>query len=110
MTTRRARGEGGLHWDEARQRWIASVTIGHNARGKRLTRKRSGNTKTEAKEKLKELLRDYDDGTVNATTGYTVDESVGYWLDYGLSGRSPKTVKMYRIYAETHIIPALGKR
>jgi hypothetical protein len=29
MTKRRSRGDGGLHWDEARQRWIASVTIGY---------------------------------------------------------------------------------
>jgi Arm DNA-binding domain len=59
---RRGRGEGGLHWDERRQRWIVTVTIGYDARGKRITRKASGKTKTEAKEKLKELVRDNDDG------------------------------------------------
>lgn len=50
---RRGRGEGGLHWDGTRQRWIATVTIGYDARGKRITRKASGKTKTEAKDKLK---------------------------------------------------------
>ena len=49
MTERRARGDGGLHWDENRARWIATVTIGYDAKGKRITRKRSGRTKTEAK-------------------------------------------------------------
>ena len=34
MSTRRSRGEGGLHWDESRQRWIATVTLGFDARGK----------------------------------------------------------------------------
>ena len=29
MTKRRARGDGGLHWDEKRHRWIASVTVGY---------------------------------------------------------------------------------
>ena len=110
MTARRERGDGGLHWDENRQRWISTVTIGYDARGKRITRKASGKTKTEAKEKLKDLLRDHDDGLSAMSGGYTVGEAVNYWLAYGLSGRDPQTVSMYRTYAQTHILPALGKR
>ena len=53
MTKRRSRGDGGLHWDEARQRWIASVTVGYTPAGKRIVRKGSGKTKTEARNKLK---------------------------------------------------------
>ena len=34
---------------------IATVTIGYDARGKRITRKASGKIRTEAKDKLKEL-------------------------------------------------------
>ena len=45
-----------------------------------------------------------------ADGNYTVADAVVYWLTYGLSGRSPKTIKMYRIYANTHIIPVLGRR
>ena len=33
MTKRRSRGDGGLFWDERRQRWIASVTVGYDGRG-----------------------------------------------------------------------------
>jgi hypothetical protein len=32
MTKRRSRGDGGLFWDERRQRWIASVTVGYDGR------------------------------------------------------------------------------
>lgn len=110
MTKRRSRGDGGLFWDERRQRWIASVTVGYDGRGKRVFRRASGKTKTEAKDKLKEIQRAYDDGMVTAATGYTVGDAVTYWLAYGLNGRGPHTVEMYRIYAETHIIPVLGKR
>ena len=110
MTKRRSRGDGGLHWDEQRQRWIATITVGYDGRGKRITRKASGKTKTEAKDKLKEIQRAYDDGMVTAATGYTIGDAVTYWLAYGLSGRDPHTIEMYRTYAETHIIPALGKR
>jgi integrase len=110
VTTRRGRGEGGLHWDEPRQRWIATVTIGYDAQGKRITRKASGKTKTEARDKLKELVRDHDDGLAAPAGSYTVGDAVNSWLAHGLNGRGPQTVSMYRIYAETHIIPALGKR
>jgi hypothetical protein len=30
--TRRARGDGGLRWDETPQRWIAEITIGYDGR------------------------------------------------------------------------------
>jgi integrase len=110
MTARRERGEGGLHWDENRQRWIAAVTIGYDGRGKRVFRRASGKTKSEAKEKLKELVRDHDDGLTALSGGYTVADAVNYWLAYGLSGRDLHTVSMYRTYAETHIFPVLGKR
>jgi hypothetical protein len=70
--TRRARGDGGLYWDEHRQRWIATTTIGYDGRGKRVVRKASGRTRTEAKNKLRDLLRDQADGWTAGVTGYTV--------------------------------------
>jgi hypothetical protein len=57
MATRRSRGDGGLFWSETRGRWIGEVTVGFSPTGKRITRKVSGRTKTEAKNKLKELVR-----------------------------------------------------
>ena len=60
--TKRRLGEGGLHWDESRQRWIASVTVGYDGRGKRIVRSASGRTRTEAKAKLRDLLHDKADG------------------------------------------------
>jgi integrase len=109
VTTRRSRGEGGLHWDETRQRWIATITTGFDARGKRITRKASGTTKTEAKNKLKELLRDHDDGVAVAPSNYTVAEAVRDWLTYGLPNRSPATVANYTTIAETRIVAPLGR-
>jgi integrase len=110
MTARRSRGDGGLHWDEKRQRWIASVTLGYTPAGKRIVKKASGRTKTEAKDKLKEIIRDHADGLAIAPTNYTVRDAVQYWLAHGLSGRSTSTVKMYTTYADTHVLPALGAR
>ena len=62
MTARRGRGEGSVYWDDQRKRWRGEITIGYDARGKRITRKASGKTKTEAKNKLKEIQRDYEEG------------------------------------------------
>ncbi|PRX49715.1 site-specific recombinase XerD [Nonomuraea fuscirosea] len=110
MAKRRSPGDGGLHWDERRQRWIASVTIGYNSAGKRIVKKGSGKTKTEAKAKLKEILRDHEDGLAIAPHDYTVSDAVTYWLEHGLRGRDEKTVRLYTDFARLHIVPALGRR
>ena len=109
MTKRRSRGDGGLHWDENRQRWIASVTVGYTPAGKRIVRKGSGRTKTEAHAKLREKVREYEDGTSTAQTGYTVAQTVDDWLTYGLNGRAINTVKKNRHLCQ-HIITGLGAR
>ncbi|NUW30735.1 site-specific integrase [Nonomuraea sp. SMC257] len=110
MPKQRAHGDGGLYWSEARQRWIAEITIGYTPAGRRITRKAAGRTKTEAKAKLKEVLRDHEDGLAIAPTNYTVADAVNYWLANGLPGREPATVEMYRTYVRKHLLPELGKR
>ncbi|WP_283139740.1 tyrosine-type recombinase/integrase [Rhizohabitans arisaemae] len=110
MTKRRSRGDGGLHWDEKRQRWIATASLGYTPDGKRITKRGSGTTKTEAKNKLKEVLRDYEDGLAIASSDYTVGHAVNDWLAYGLNGRDEGTVTTCTILCKTHVIPALGAR
>jgi len=107
---RRGRGEGGLHFSTARNRWIATASIGYDASGKRITRRASGKTKTEARDKLKEMIRDLDDGLPVASDNYTVADAVTYWLNYGLSKKAPRTIANYTCMANEHIIPSLGKR
>lgn len=87
MTARRSYGEGSLYWDEDRQRWIANLTVGYTPDGKRIRRRASGRTKTEARAKLKQLVRDHDEGLATSERGYTVAQAVTDWLDYGLTGR-----------------------
>jgi tetratricopeptide (TPR) repeat protein len=110
MPARRSRGDGSLYWDRSRKRWIAEVTIGYTASGKRIVKKASGKTKTAAQRKLKEIIRDYEDGLAIAPYNYTVADAVREWLQYGLSGRSQATVEKCMILANTHVIPALGAR
>ncbi|KAA1033955.1 site-specific integrase [Pseudonocardia sp. EV170527-09] len=110
MASRRSRGDGGLSWSDSRQRWIGAVTVGYTPAGKRIMRRVSGRTKTEAMKKLKQLLRDVEDGTVVAESGFTVAQAVEDWLTYGLNGRAATTVATRRILADKHVIPALGAR
>ena len=110
MSKRRSRGDGGLHWDSTRERWIASVTTGYTPAGKRIVRRGSGRTKTEAKNKLRDVLRDHHDGLAIAPHGYTVADAVTDWLTYGLSGRSAKTITKNRHLCNSHILPDLGAR
>ena len=110
MAKRRSRDDGGLYWSEPRQRWIAEITVGYRPNGKRITRKASAKTKTDAKAKLKEMVRDLDDGLPSEPTNYTVADAVTNWLTYGLSGRDAETVKNYTTLATAHIVPKVGKR
>jgi hypothetical protein len=76
VATRRNPGEGGLHWEESRQRWFTAVYVGYSPTGKRRKIKASARTKTEAKAKLQQLLRDRDDGHVLGGQTYTVRDAV----------------------------------
>jgi integrase len=108
--TRRANGDGGLSWDKRRQRWIAATTVGYDGRGKRIVRRGSGRTKTEAKAKLRALLRDRDDGVVLGAENYTVGQAVEDWLAFGLGKDAESTARKYRLLCSKHIIPLLGAR
>lgn len=110
MTKRRSRGDGGLHWDQTRQRWIATASLGYAPDGKRIVKRGSGQTKTAAKANLAEVLRDHEDGLAIAPAGYTVANAVTEWLAYGLSDRDKGTVTTCTILSTTHIIPCLGAR
>jgi len=110
MAKRRSRGDGALYWSEARNRWIASVTVGYTAKGKRKVRYASGTTKTAAQTQLKAILRDLEDGVTSSAFGYSVADVVREWLAYGQSNRSSNTRNKCRIIADRHIIPELGAR
>jgi integrase len=78
--------------------------------GRRVIKRGSGQTKTAAKERLKEVLRDYADGLAIAPTDYTVCDAVSAWLAYGLNGRDEATVAACENMCRIHVLPALGAR
>src|SRR3954463_666997 len=105
MAKRRSRGDGGLHWDERRQRWIATASLGYRPDGKRIVKRASGRTKTEAKTKLREILRDHEDGLAIPPSGYTVADAIREWLEYGLAGRDERTCLTNERLCRKHVLP-----
>lgn len=110
MAKRRSRGDGGVHWDEPRQRWIATITLKYDNRGKRIVRRAGRKTKTEAQKVLNEMKRDRDDGIPAESDRYTVEDALQSWLSYGLNGRERSTVDTYKYQIDQHILPHLGQR
>jgi integrase len=109
VNQRRDRGDGSLHWDEERQRWIGRVDLGPDPKtGKRRRKKVSGKTKSEAKAKMREVKQDLLDGLPAEPSKYKVADAVEAWLKNGLRGRDKNTIDNYRMLADKHIVPMLG--
>jgi IS1 family transposase len=107
---KRGHGEGTIYWHEGRQRWAVLVAGGYDERGKRVRKYAYGRTKTEARNKLRELLREAEDGIVVTNERCTVGDAVRDWLDHGLGTAGESTRTTNRHLAEGHIIPFLGAR
>jgi len=60
------------------------VGAGRTRLGKRITRKASGKIKIEAKARLREILREHEDGVTHSVQRYSVEDAVRYWLTSGL--------------------------
>ena len=108
--TKRGQGEGSIYWHEGRQRWTAIATLGYDPSGKRVRKYVYGRTKTEARAKLRELLRAAQDGVAIVDERCTVEEAVRDWLEHGLGTAGESTRTTNRHLAERHIIPLLGAR
>jgi hypothetical protein len=59
---RRGHGEDSIYWDEPKSRYVGAVSLGFSASGTRLRKKVSGRTKTEVRDKLRELHQQVDSG------------------------------------------------
>ena len=86
------------------------MTVGNTPTGKRIVKRGSGRTKTEAQRKLREIIRDCEDGQLTGSHGYTVAQAVRDWLQFGLSGQDQDTITKNTILANPHVIPGGGAR
>lgn len=63
-----------------------------------------------ARQKLRQVLREHEDGIVLDDGGLTVAQAVNDWLDHGLVNRDVATKKANRSLSNNHVTPYLGAR
>ena len=94
-TSRRGHGEDSIYFDADKNRYVGAVSLGHAGDGTPVRRKVYGKTKQDVRLKLKTLRSDIEAG-VGAPASYTVQAAVDDWLAKELSGRSERTLTLYR--------------
>jgi integrase len=105
-------GDGSIFWDKRRQRWIGIFTSGRDASGRRIRRKVTGRTKTEARQRLRALQREVVDGQPAPNGAIRLGTFLDRWLNEVVASRvsSPNTLDNYRWAVDRHIKPALATR
>ena len=103
----RGKGEGGVY-QRANGRWVASVEAGYVHDGRR-RRTVTASTKTEVLRKLRKLEEEVERGMVGD------DPTVATWMERWLTDicpqrTKPTTVRGYRSYVDTWIVPTLGRK
>jgi integrase len=74
-------------------RWRGVISGGFGPGGRRIRRYASAPTKAAVTDKLRELRAEVDTGAKATPSNYTIRKAAEDWLENGLSGRSPKTVR-----------------
>lgn len=106
---RAGHGEDTIYWDAAKNRYVGAVSLGYAPNGKRRRPKVYGKTKTEVRQKIRDLKKELQSG-VKTPANYTVADAVNDWLDRGLKGRDEKgTIGKNRSMANKHLLPYIGK-
>ncbi|MEV7451965.1 tyrosine-type recombinase/integrase [Streptomyces nigra] len=106
--TRAGHGEDTIYWDAAKKRYVGAVSLGYAPNGKRRRPKVYGKTKTEVRQKIRDLKKEVQTG-VKSPVNYTVADAVNDWLERGLKGREELTLRKNRSMANKHLVPLLGK-
>src|ERR1700733_10339317 len=92
---RRGQGEDSIYWDESKNRYVGAVSLGFSPAGTRIRKKVTGRTKTEVRDKLRELHQQVESG-LRPRRRYTVGDALDDWLSVGVDGLSARTVSLYR--------------
>ena len=88
---RRGRGEDSIYWDATKSCYVGAVSLGYSPSGTRIRKRVMARTKTEVREKLKELHQQAENG-VRPRRHYTVNDALDDWLETGLDGLAPSTM------------------
>jgi hypothetical protein len=106
LSKRRGQGDDSIYWDASKNRYIGAVSLGFSPSGARIRKKVTGRTKTEVRDKLRELHRQVEGG-LRPRRRYTVEDALEDWLAVGLDGLSARTVRLYRARSRRRFVRSL---
>ena len=110
MAGQRMNGEGSLY-QRTNGRWVGAVTLGYDTNGRPVRKTVTAKTKTEARQKLKDLQGKLDDGFTPPTREETLAQLFERWDRDVLSTQVQSDARdNYMTVARCHIIPTLGKK
>jgi integrase len=95
LSKRRGQGEDSIYWDASKNRFVGAVSLGFSPSGTRIRKKVVGRTKTEVRDKLKDLHKQVESG-LRPRRRYTAGDALDDWLAVGVDGLSARTVTLYR--------------
>ena len=81
-SARRGQGEDSIYWDESKNRYVGAVSLGFSPAGTRIRKKVTGRTKTEVRDKLRDLHKQVEGGLRprrRYTVGDALDDMAGGW-------------------------------
>jgi integrase len=112
MARKRANYEGSIYRRESRDRWEASLVVGHRPDGKPIRRTFTGHTRTIVAGRLKEAREALELGLAMPDNRTTIADWSKWWLAEVLPGEglAPKTEAWYRDIAEHYVAPAVGTK
>lgn len=106
MGVRRQRGEGSI-FQRSDGLWVGRIDLG-NTGGKRVRRQVTARTLRELRPKFKALRDEIEQGVVGDNPA--METWLHYWLDKVAPAEvKPRTLATYKGYAETWLIPQLGR-
>ncbi|PAE32473.1 site-specific integrase [Bacillus sp. 7884-1] len=103
-------GAGYPKQDKKTGKWYFVIEAGKDSFGKRTRKKRSFNTKKEAKMAMAEAVLEVKNSrSIQKVVEITVGEYLVYWLEnYAKTNTKPKTYAEYDKIVKTHLQPSLG--
>ena len=104
---RRADGEGTITQRQDGT-WMGQISLGYDDSGKRKRKTVYGKTQKEVRAKVDEVKQQLASGTFSDTK-LTVRQYLEQWHTEKAREVRPRTVELYRLQAEKHIYPRIGR-
>jgi integrase len=107
--SRRQAGTGSVFEDKSRGRWVGTADVGYTERGTRRRVKVTATTQKGAQAKLRERLREIEDGMV-MSSATTVKKWADTWLVLIESRVAPRTLASHTSSVRKWVVPTIGSR